>query len=105
MNTEEIRSALRGVIDPELGINIVDLGLVYDMTVNGNAIDVAMTMTSPSCPLGEYLVESVERALSLSFPHTQLSVALVWEPAWNPEMITAEGRKKLGWVEQPRHAA
>lgn len=105
MNAEEVRSALRGVIDPELGINIVDLGLVYDTTIKGNAIDVAITMTSPSCPLGEYMVESVERALSLSFPNTQVGVALVWEPAWTPERITAEGRKKLGWVEQPPEAA
>lgn len=96
MNTDEIRSALRGVIDPELGVNIVDLGLVYDIAIDGNTIGVAMTMTTPSCPLGEYLTEAVERALSLSFPHTEVNVELVWQPAWHPGMVTDDGRKALG---------
>jgi metal-sulfur cluster biosynthetic enzyme len=95
MSIEEIRSALRGVIDPELGINIVDLGLVYDIAVNGNVIAVEMTMTTPSCPLGEYLTDSVERALSLSFPHMPICIEMVWEPAWTPEMISEQGRKEL----------
>jgi metal-sulfur cluster biosynthetic enzyme len=95
MDIQEIRSALRGVIDPELGINIVDLGLVYDIAIDGNAIAVEMTMTTPSCPLGEYLTDSVERALSLSFPHTRIGIDMVWEPAWTPEMISEKGRKEL----------
>jgi metal-sulfur cluster biosynthetic enzyme len=95
MDVQEIRSALRGVIDPELGVNIVDLGLVYGIEVDGNDIAVEMTMTTPSCPLGEYLTDSVERALSLSFPHTRVGVGIVWEPAWSPEMISEQGRKEL----------
>jgi metal-sulfur cluster biosynthetic enzyme len=95
MDVQEIRAALRGVIDPELGVNIVDLGLVYDIAVDGNAIAVEMTMTTPSCPLGEYLTDSVERALSLNFPHTQIGIGMVWEPAWTPEMISDEGRRNL----------
>jgi metal-sulfur cluster biosynthetic enzyme len=105
MNTDEIRSALRGVIDPELGINIVDLGLVYEIAIDGNAIGIAMTMTSPSCPLGEYLMESVERTLSLNFPHTQIGVELVWDPPWAPELITPEGRQKLDGTGCPSQAA
>jgi metal-sulfur cluster biosynthetic enzyme len=105
MNTEEVRSALRGVIDPELGINIVDLGLVYDIGIDGNAIAVAMTMTTPSCPLGEYLTDLVERALSMNFPHTRVDVELVWEPAWTPGMITPEGRRKLDGTDCPEQAA
>jgi metal-sulfur cluster biosynthetic enzyme len=95
MEEQEIRSALRGVIDPELGINIVDLGLVYGIDIEGNTIGVEMTMTSPSCPLGEYLTDSVERALSLSFPHTRVAVGIVWEPAWSPDMINEAGRRAL----------
>ena len=95
MNIEEVRAVLRGVIDPELGINIVDLGLVYDIAVDGNAITVEMTMTTPSCPLGEYLTDSVEQALSLSFPHTHVEIDMVWQPAWTPEMISEEGRNQL----------
>ena len=95
MNISEVRSVLRGVIDPELGINIVDLGLVYDIAIDGDAIRVAMTMTSPSCPLGEYMTSSVERALSLNLPHTHVGVELAWEPAWHPDMITVDGRREL----------
>jgi metal-sulfur cluster biosynthetic enzyme len=95
MTEHEIRAALRGVIDPELGINIVDLGLVYDIAVDGNDIAVEMTMTTPSCPLGDYLTGSVERALSLNFPHTRIGVGMVWEPAWTPEMISEAGRREL----------
>lgn len=95
MSVEEIRSALRGVIDPELGINIVDLGLIYDIAVAGNDIGVVMTMTTPSCPMGEYLTDSVERALSLSFPHTRVGIDMVWEPAWTPDRISEQGRKDL----------
>lgn len=95
MEEQEIRSALRGVIDPELGINIVDLGLVYGIDIDGNTIGVEMTMTSPSCPLGDYLTDSVERALSLNFPHTHVAVGIVWEPAWSPEMINEAGRRAL----------
>ena len=95
MNTDEIRSALGEVIDPELGINIVDLGLVYAIAVDGEAIRIAITMTSPSCPLGEYMMESVERALAVGFPHMQIDVELVWDPPWTPELITPEGRRQL----------
>jgi metal-sulfur cluster biosynthetic enzyme len=105
MNEHEIRCALRGVIDPELGINIVDLGLVYGIEVDGNALSVAMTMTSPSCPLGEYMTESVERALLLNFPHTQVAVELVWDPPWDPGMITDEGRRALDGADCARQAA
>lgn len=105
MNTDEIRSALRGVIDPELGVNIVDLGLIYEIVVDGNAIGIVMTMTSPACPLGEYLTESVERALSLSFPYTQIAVELVWDPPWSPELVTPEGRRALDDPSSPRQAA
>ncbi len=102
MHADEIRSVLRGVIDPELGVNIVDLGLVYDIAIDSDAIAVVMTMTTPTCPLGEYLVEAVERALLQEFPDSQIGVELVWEPAWQPEMITAEGRRQLGWTDHSR---
>jgi metal-sulfur cluster biosynthetic enzyme len=105
MNEQEVKCALRGVIDPELGIDVVNLGLVYGIEVDGNALAVAMTMTSPSCPLGEYMTESAERILLLNFPHTQVAVALVWDPPWHPGMITDEGRRALDGADRPRTAA
>jgi metal-sulfur cluster biosynthetic enzyme len=105
MNHQEIRSALRGVIDPELGINIIDLGLVYDIAIDGNTIAVEMTMTTPSCPLAEYMTDAVERTLALNFPHTRAAVGIVWEPAWGPEMITGEGRDALDGASCSRPAA
>ncbi len=96
MNKQDIHSALKGVIDPELGINIVDLGLVYGVTAAAGAIDVRMTMTTPACPLGEYLTESVERVLRQRFPDAAVRVDLVWDPPWHPGLMTPESRAILG---------
>jgi metal-sulfur cluster biosynthetic enzyme len=97
MDEQSVRAVLSQVIDPEVGIDIVDLGLIYGVAVAGDAVDIRMTMTSPACPLGEHLVGEVERVLDERFPDAAISVELVWEPAWNPDRISLEGRKKLGW--------
>ncbi len=94
---DEILSALKGVIDPELGISVVDLGLVYRVAWSRDGIDVALTMTTPACPLGEMLVEEAELALKRRFPETQSRVVLVWDPPWSPARINEEGRRQLGW--------
>ena len=97
MDEQSVRAVLSEVVDPEIGIDIVELGLVYDVAADANAIDIRMTMTSPACPLGEHIVGEVERLLSERFPQAQVSVELVWEPAWTPERISLEGRRRLGW--------
>lgn len=99
MDADTIQKALRDVVDPEVGINIVDLGLVYDIAVDGRAISIRMTMTSPACPLGEHIVDEVEAVLAGRFPDATAQVDLVWEPPWRPEKITVEGRRQLGWPE------
>lgn len=94
---EEILSVLREVIDPELGINVVDLGLVCRAERGPEAIEVAMTMTTPSCPMGEMLTQEAELALRRRFPEAPaIRVALVWDPPWSPARITEEGRRQLG---------
>ncbi len=93
-----VMSALREVFDPELGINVVDLGLVYGVEIEGDDILVRMTLTTPGCPLHDTLTQAVDEAVRYFNPSAgSVSVDLVWEPPWKPEMITPAGRRELGW--------
>lgn len=89
--------ALRGVIDPELGINVVDLGLVYAARTSDSRVDVELTMTSPACPMGAFIADQAEEALRRAFPGRQVEVALVWDPPWGPERLTPAAKLRLGW--------
>jgi metal-sulfur cluster biosynthetic enzyme len=91
----DVLEVLRDIVDPEIGINIVDLGLVYRAERSAAAIDVAMTMTTRACPLGEMILEEARAALSHRFPGVPVAVRLVWEPAWTPDMMTLQGREAL----------
>jgi metal-sulfur cluster biosynthetic enzyme len=94
---DDILSVLKQIIDPELGLNVVDLGLVYRAERAANGIEVVMAMTSPACPLGEMIVDEARSALQERFPDVALvHVALVREPAWTPDRMTDEGRRQLG---------
>ena len=91
------REALLSVIDPELGINIVDLGLVYRVEVNDGHVEVDMTMTSPACPLGAHLKEGAAQAIHRALPEVKsVRVQLVWEPPWAPDKMSARARAQLG---------
>jgi metal-sulfur cluster biosynthetic enzyme len=93
---EEVLDALRVVCDPELGVNIVDLGLVYAATRTADTIDVAMTTTSPACPLGEALTSEAYSALAARFPgDIAIHVELVFDPPWSPDRMTEAGRQQL----------
>jgi metal-sulfur cluster biosynthetic enzyme len=95
--SSDILEALRDVIDPEIGINVVDLGLVYEARSDDGHVRVAMTMTTPACPLGESLTREAEAAIRRRFPGlASVRVTIVWEPAWNPSMMSAAARKQLG---------
>ncbi|HEY0852486.1 MAG TPA: metal-sulfur cluster assembly factor [Bradyrhizobium sp.] len=91
----DLLDVLRGIIDPEIGINIVDLGLVYRAERTDEAIDVAITMTTRACPLGEMMLEEARAALSRHFPTLLVTTSLVWEPPWTPAMMSAAGRESL----------
>jgi metal-sulfur cluster biosynthetic enzyme len=94
---EDILATLRGINDPELGINIVDLGLVYSAERSADRIDVAITLTAPSCPLGELVVEEARHALEQRFPEgPPIHVKLVWEPAWTRERMSDAARQLIG---------
>jgi len=91
-----VRQALSEVIDPELGVNIVDLGLVYGIEVHEARVRVVMTMTSPACPLGDYLKDLVDAAIKRRVPGVQeVEIVLVWEPAWDPDRMSDAARRQL----------
>jgi len=94
---EVARKALRAVKDPELGLNIIDIGLVYDVTVSeeGQA-HVTMTLTSPGCPAGAEIMEDVRQTLAELEGVTGVEVELVWEPYWTPERMDPRVRAFLG---------
>jgi metal-sulfur cluster biosynthetic enzyme len=96
---DDILAALKTVIDPELGINIVDLGLVYHASRTANGINIELTMTTPACPLGELMTEEIKLVLRDRFPELpDLRVEIVWDPPWSPELMSEESRRQLGML-------
>ena len=96
MDDPDVLHALRGVIDPEIGINIVDLGLVYRALRNPDGIDVALTLSTPSCPLGDLLLADARVALRARFADApSIRVELVWEPMWTPDRMSDAARRLL----------
>jgi metal-sulfur cluster biosynthetic enzyme len=96
--SNDIVDALRRVLDPEIGINIVDLGLVYDVQMRQGHVHVVMTMTTVACPLGESIAEEVRAAIQQHVDGvTSVAVDLVWEPRWQPSMMSPVARERLGW--------
>jgi metal-sulfur cluster biosynthetic enzyme len=95
---DQVREALKGVVDPEMGINIVDLGLVYETRVSpeGEA-EVVMTLTSPGCPLGPVIEDEVRRALGAVYGVGDVRVTIVWNPPWRPEMMSEDAKLELGY--------
>jgi len=98
MTENEVTQALRNVEDPEAGMSIVDLGLVYGVDVAPGRVRVEMTMTSPACPAAPYLVDEATAAIRAIAPAgTDVQVELVWDPPWTPERMSAEAQSRFGW--------
>ena len=95
---EKIREALRSVDDPEVGMNIVDLGLVYHIDITPERVRVELTMTTPACPMGDLITENARRAVGAALPESvAVDVALVWDPPWTPDMMSESARQTFGW--------
>lgn len=91
------QTALMQVIDPELYVNIVDLGLVYGVDfANAGKVNVTMTLSTPGCPMGDAITGGVKNALGAVFPDREIAVEVVWEPRWNYDMITDDGKAQMG---------
>ena len=95
----QVREALKKVIDPEIGINIVDLGLIYDVQVENDVPHVSMTLTVPGCPLANMLTRQAEQAVRTVEGVRDVKLELTWDPPWNPKMMSKDAKRKLGWGE------
>lgn len=95
----QVREALKKVIDPEIGINIVDMGLIYEIKVEKNIAYIRMTLTVPGCPLVNMLTNQAEQAARSVEGIADVKVELTWDPPWNPRMMSEDAKRKLGWVE------
>lgn len=99
MEEETIREALKMVQDPEAGMSIVDLGLVYGIACEPGRVRVEMTMTSPACPVAPMLVDEAAAAIRDVAPAgTDVQIDLVWEPPWTPERMSKEAQSRFGWT-------
>ncbi|MEI8259221.1 MAG: metal-sulfur cluster assembly factor [Deltaproteobacteria bacterium] len=96
IDSAAVSAVLRDVIDPEVGINVVDLGLVYEVDVRDGLVSVQLTMTSPTCPLGEFIVDDATRRIRAAFlAATDVAVRLVWDPPWTPARMSDTARREL----------
>ena len=99
LNTEEkkILEIVRTVMDPEIAVNIVDLGLIYEVHYQEerNRIHIVQTLSTRGCPLGDTIMTNVEVVVKEKYPAMDVDVELVWEPQWTPDMITEEGNKAI----------
>ena len=99
VSEEEVREQLKEVIDPELNVNIVDLGLVYDVSVDQkNSADILMTLTTPGCPLHGVFDELVKREINKIEEINEVEVELTFEPKWTPEEMSDKARDKIGHI-------
>ena len=92
-----LAAALKRVIDPEMALDVVELGLVYRVEAAANATRVRITMTSAACPVAEYIVEEVGHEVRAARPQLPVDVELVWDPPWTPERMSASARSAMGW--------
>ena len=96
LTEEQVRKALEAVEDPELGLDIVNLGLVYGVKVDGAKINVDLTLTSPMCPVGPMIVEQAKSAVEALEGVEEANIELVWEPPWSMEMMSEDLKFMLG---------
>lgn len=95
---QPINDALSRVVDPEVSMNIVDVGLIYGVTVDATTVHVRITMTSAACPVIDLIIEEAEIELDKMVPaDLKICVELVWEPPWTPDRMSANARRFMGW--------
>ena len=93
----EVLELLKNVMDPEIEVNIVDLGLIYELKYDGDkTIDIDLTFSTPSCPLGDTIVSSIKETIKKKYPDFEVNVNVVFDPPWNTEMVSEDGRRMLG---------
>lgn len=99
IDEDRVRDALRGVLDPEAGMNIVDLGLVYGIDVGAEGVKLRLTMTSVACPMADMIVDDARDALAGALgPDVPVEIELAWDPPWTPERMSDFAREHFGWA-------
>ncbi len=93
LTIDDVSEAMKDVVDPELGINVVDLGLIYDLHITGNDVTIDMTLTSAACPLTDLIQDQTNAALEGMA--NEVNINWVWMPPWGPDKITPDGREQL----------
>ena len=96
LNKDKVIDALKEVFETEIPVNIVDLGLIYDVEIDGTDVDVKMTLTAAGCGMGPYIAQQAEWAISEIDDVEEVNVDIVFDPPWDPERITEDGKKLLG---------
>jgi metal-sulfur cluster biosynthetic enzyme len=97
-DVQMLQDLLHGVIDPEIGVNIVDLGLVYGIRVSSDGVAlVRMTLTTPGCPLSAYMDDAVRGALWGAPGVSDVDLQIIWEPPWSTDMMSHRAKQELGW--------
>ena len=96
LNKDKVIDALKEVFDPEIPVNIVDLGLIYNVEIDGTDVDVKMTLTAAGWGMGPYIAQQAEWAISEIDDVEDVNVDIVFDPPWDPERITEDGKKLLG---------
>jgi len=95
---EQVIEKLKECLDPELGINIVDLGLIYSVNIEGSSVHILMTMTTPGCPLDSYFVKDITSRLKSVKDVSNVSVEMTFDPPWIPSKMSQESQDLLGFV-------
>jgi metal-sulfur cluster biosynthetic enzyme len=97
VTVEQVRDALKEVYDPEIPVNVVDLGLIYEMDINdSNEVFVKMTLTAPGCGMGPYIAQQAEWAVAEIEGVEDVNVELTFDPPWTPDMLTEDGKTLIG---------
>jgi len=97
INKDEVISVLKECYDPEIPIDLWNLGLIYDIKIKNNNIDIIMSLTTPGCTMGRHMADDIKSKLKKNENIENVNVQVVFDPPWEPEMMTDEGRKKLGF--------
>ncbi|RIX44147.1 MAG: metal-sulfur cluster assembly factor [Rhodocyclales bacterium GT-UBC] len=95
---DSVYTILRRVIDPEVGVNILDLGLVYAVRSEAKTLHIELTMTSPACPMGDLILDDLRREMDRALPDDcAAEIRLVWSPPWDPSMMSPDSKAHFGW--------
>ena len=96
LTKKDILKSLKEVYDPEIPVNVVDLGLIHDIILNKGKVHVKMTLTSPGCPMGAFLMDSVKSKIESIKGIKEVEIELIWDPPWSPERMSKRAKKKFG---------